>query len=102
MRWIDVRTVYPEQWLVIEALQAHSENEVRFLDRIAVIETCADGQAAFESYRRLHQEYPQREFYFVNTRREKLDIRERRWLGIRVSNQVMETLQIEWHAVCPR
>jgi len=34
-------------------------------------------------YRRLHQQYPIREFYFVNTGRETLDIRERKWLGIR-------------------
>jgi len=29
-----------------------------------------------QSYRRLHQQYPIREFYFVNTGRETLDIRE--------------------------
>ena len=83
MKWSDVRTAYPEQWLVIEALEAHTSGQQRILDRIAVIETCADGQAAFESYRRYHKEYPQREFYYVNTGRERLDIRERAWLGIR-------------------
>ena len=83
MKWPDVRSAYPEQWLVIEALEAHSAEQQRVLDRIAIIEACANGQAAFKSYQRLHKEYPQREFYYVSTDREELDIRERSWLGIR-------------------
>jgi hypothetical protein len=47
------------------------------------------GNAAMENYRRLHQQYPTREFYFVHTNREELDIRERRWLGIRRNNAVI-------------
>ena len=83
MHWIDVRHVYPDQWLVIEALEAHTENDQRHLDRIAVVEVCADGETALQGYRRLHQQYPMREFYFVHTSREKLEIIERRWAGVR-------------------
>ncbi len=83
MIWSDVRKAYPDQWLIIEALEAHTEGIQRILDRIAVIETCADGSAAMQCYERLHQEYPMREFYFVHTGRETLDIRERHWVGIR-------------------
>jgi len=81
--WPQVRDAYPDQWLIIEALEAHTQSSQRLLDRIAVIETCADGAAAMQSYQRLHREYPSREFYFVHTAREDLDIRERRWIGIR-------------------
>ncbi|MCI0394058.1 MAG: hypothetical protein L0332_22840 [Chloroflexi bacterium] len=83
MRWSEVRTTYPDQWLVIEALEAHTEDDRRVLERISVVETCTDGPAAMQRYRQLHQEYPSREFYFVHTGRETLDIRERQWLGIR-------------------
>jgi hypothetical protein len=38
MRWADVRSAHPDQWLVIEALEAHTENRRRVFDRIAVIE----------------------------------------------------------------
>ncbi len=86
MRWPEVRTNYPDQWLVIEALEARTEDQQRRLDRIAVIETCVDGTTAMQSCNRLHQAYPTREFYFVHTRREALDIRERRWLGVRRTN----------------
>ena len=83
MQWSEVRQFYPDQWLVIEALEAHDEDNLRILEKMAVIETCPDGRTAFQSYRRLHQQHPQREFYFVNTQRTELEIRERQWLGIR-------------------
>jgi hypothetical protein len=83
MHWQEIREQYPDQWLVIEALEAHTEDQQRYLDRITVVECCLDGGAALQRYRQLHQEYPLREFYFVHTARETLDIRERQWLGIR-------------------
>lgn len=84
MIWSEIRTAYPEQWLVIEALEAYTTaDNQRQLERIGVIETCSDSSSAMQTYRRLHQIYPTREFYFVHTSREVLDIRERQWIGIR-------------------
>lgn len=84
MKWPEVRNAHPDQWVVIEALEAHTTpDRQRVLDRLAVVDTCPDGAAAFQVYRRLHQQYPQREFYSVHTSREELEIEERRWLGIR-------------------
>jgi hypothetical protein len=80
MIWSEVRKAYPDQWLVVEALEAHTEGHQRLLDRIAVIETCPDGASAMQSYQRLHREYPLREFYYVHTGREDLDIRERHFV----------------------
>ena len=86
MQWSEVRQAHPDRWIIIEALEAHTEGDQRMLDRIAVIETCADGASVMQAYERLHQEYPAREFYFVHTGREKLDIHERRWIGVRRSD----------------
>ncbi len=84
MRWEEVRAGYPDQWLIVEALEAHTTADSRRqLDHLAVLERCSDGQAAMAGCRRLHREYPQRELYFVHTSREELDIEERRWIGIR-------------------
>jgi hypothetical protein len=84
MQWSEVRTAYPNEWLVIEALQARTAPDSRrLLDRVAVVERCTDGSAAMQSYRQLHRQHPARELYFVHTSREDLDIREREWLGIR-------------------
>jgi hypothetical protein len=91
MRWSTIRKAYINQWLVIEALQAHSKEGQRLLDKIAVVETCSDGSAAFQRYRKLHQQHPEREFYYVHTRRTQLNILERQWLGIRRGNAVAIT-----------
>ncbi len=81
MTWSEIRRTYPNTWSIIEALETHSDTQQRVLDRIAVVERCADGASAFESYQRLHQEHPWRELYYVHTGREALDIRERHWVG---------------------
>ena len=89
MLWSEIRKAYPDQWLVIEAIEAHtSPSNQRELEKIAVIETCEDGIAAMNRYRHLHSQYPDREFYFVNTSRKELDIRERQWVGIRRNDAV--------------
>ena len=78
MLWAEIRQAYPNQWLIIEALEAHTTpDKQRHLDCLAVIDTCPDGSAALQRYRHLHQQYPLREFYFVHTSRAELDIRER-------------------------
>jgi len=83
MKWQEIRSHYPQQWLLIEAIRARSEGNQRILDEISVIKTFLDSRTAMQSYTQLHHESPQRELYVVHTKREKLDITERRWLGIR-------------------
>ena len=83
MRWTDIRAQYPNQWLIVDALEAHTENNRRKLDQMTVVELCPDGETAYRRYRELRLEHPKREFYFLHTAREELDIRERHWLGLR-------------------
>lgn len=84
MEWTAIRKAYPDQWLIVEALSAYTATDgLRVLERMAVLEQCRDGSEALTRYRRLHQEYPQREFYFVHTSRQELSIHERQWLGVR-------------------
>ena len=71
MRWTDVCAAYPGQRLVVEALEAHFEvhGEAcrRSLDRLEVIELCADGRAAMHRYRELRRAMPGRELCFIHT-----------------------------------
>ena len=91
MQWSEIRQAYPNEWLIIEALQAHTTpDNHRHLNKIAIIERCIDGNTALQSYRCLHQQHPIREFYFVHTSREELDIREQQWLGIRRGDRDLE------------
>lgn len=83
MRWSEVRATHPDSWLVIEALDAHSESGRRVFDRIAIVEVCPDGPSTMKRYASLRRAHPGRELCFVHTGAEKLEIEERRWIGIR-------------------
>jgi hypothetical protein len=85
MRWIDVRQQFPHQWLVVEALQAHSEAGRRQLEELAIVDTFADSDAAWRAYLKLHRSAPERELYVLHTDRQELDITERAWLGVRAA-----------------
>jgi hypothetical protein len=83
MQWEELRKHYPHQWLLVEALTAHSEDNKRILERLGVLGTYPDSPTAMKAYAQLHREAPARELYVLHTSRETLDITERRWLGIR-------------------
>ena len=86
MIWVEICRAYPEQWLVVEALEVHTtDDHFRQPDRLSVIETCNSGSEAMQTYHRLHHQYPAREFYFLHTSRSELNIREIKWHGIRSS-----------------
>ncbi len=83
MRWVEARALHPDRWLLIEALDAHTENHRRIVDRLAVLEACPNGATALERFRALHREHSDRELYFVHTGNAALEIEERPWIGIR-------------------
>ena len=76
--------LYPDKWLIIEALDAFTnEDNQRKLNDIGIIDICSNNISVMKSYKEFHKQYPEREFYFVHTNKEDLDIREKRWVGIR-------------------
>lgn len=84
MKWQDVRIQYPNSWLLIEALKAHTTPEKRrIIDQLVVIEPFEDFFGAMDAYKHLHREKPDREMYVVHTVNEEILIKERYWAGIR-------------------
>lgn len=83
MKWKDIRSRYPNRWLLLEALEARSEADKRLLEQIAVVDSFTDSETALKSYQDLHRQSPERELYVFHTDRNQLDITERRWLGVR-------------------
>jgi hypothetical protein len=83
MKWQEIRTHYPQQWLLVEAIKARSEDSKRILEQLAVIGTFSDSVTALKSYQQLHHEAPERELYVFHASRETLDVTERKWIGIR-------------------
>ena len=83
MKWQEIRTHYPQQWLLVEAIQARSQANKRILEQLAVVGTFPDSVTAMQSYTQLYRKAPERELYVFHTSRETLDVTERRWMGIR-------------------
>lgn len=84
MKWQDVRKQYPDTWLLIEALEAHTtEEKRRIVENLVVIEQYVDFFNAMTAYKELHHQKPNREMYVVHTINEEIKIKERYWAGIR-------------------
>jgi hypothetical protein len=83
MLWQEVRESYPSQWVVLEALAAHDVENKRIFEDISVVKAVDDSLVAHREYRELHRKYPEREFLFVSTQKEHLDVIVHRWVGIR-------------------
>jgi hypothetical protein len=86
MQWKEIRERFPHQWLLVEAVEAHSTEGKRILDDIAVLQSFSDWPTAMEDYKKLHRKDRQRELYVLHTDRERLEIGEIRWLGLRVAS----------------
>lgn len=77
MRWEEVQERFPNEWVVLEATKAHSEEGSRYIEEVVVIDKFDDSMAAMRRYSELHKQDPQREYCFFHTSRSSLVARER-------------------------
>ena len=83
MKWQEIRRHFVSKWILIEAIEMHSDQGKRILDEIAVLDTFSDSVTALKKYAQLHHDSPMRELFVLHTDREKLDIIEEKWIGVR-------------------
>ncbi len=83
MNWRQLQTRYPGTWVLVEAVEAHSDRGMRVLDDLSLLKVFGESTEAMQDYQRLHHQEPARELYVLHTDREQPNIEERRWLGIR-------------------
>lgn len=84
MNWETLRENFPNKWVLLEAIEAHSNDGRRILDRISLINTYDEGKKALEDYKLIHKKEPSRELYVAHTIKTELKIIERQWLGVRI------------------
>jgi hypothetical protein len=84
MVWEDVKKLFPSQWLLIEAVDAHTDGPNRIIQQIAVIESFnEDSKPALRKYLDLHKVHKDREYYVVHTSKDQLNFEELKWVGVR-------------------
>ena len=82
MNWKDIGQLYPEQWLLLEVLEAESSAETRYLKNLAVLERFTDSMSALRAYRELKKSSPARELLVLHTNRVEPIIQQRHYVGI--------------------
>lgn len=77
MRWVEVQKRFPNEWVVLEVIKAHSIDGQRYIDEIVVIDRFEESIEAMHRYDELRQKQPNREYCFFHTSRPNLVARER-------------------------
>jgi hypothetical protein len=84
MKWKYIRDEYPDCWILLEAIEAHSDRGKRVVDKIAILDKFNNSGEAMTAYRELHKKSPERELYVAHTKNKDLEIEERKWLDVRI------------------
>jgi len=74
MTWQELRTLYPEQWVLVEAIEAATQNGQRIIANLHLIGDFDNWHKAWEQYKVLHRIDRQREYYVLHTSKQTLDI----------------------------
>ncbi len=74
MSWDEIRTHNPDRWVLVEALEAHTDGAHRIIPTLTVIGEYADYYGGWDEFKRLHSEDKWREYYVLHTSRTQLDI----------------------------
>ncbi|MCT8136984.1 hypothetical protein H1D32_04060 [Anaerobacillus sp. CMMVII] len=84
MKWEEIRQAFPEQWILIEAVQAYTnENSERILEEVTPLKKFSNSPDAMKVYQELHRKNPNRELYVLHTNRKSPNIIEKNWVGVR-------------------
>ncbi|MBB6447982.1 hypothetical protein [Bacillus benzoevorans] len=84
MKWEEVCQAFPDQWVLIEAIQANTNDESeRILEEVAPLKKFSNSPEAMKAYQELHRENPSRELYVLHTSRKNPNIIEKKWVGVR-------------------
>jgi len=74
MKWEEITELHPGRFVLVEAIKASSNNRVRQLEEMAVIQDYDNPQEAWSGYKQLHKLQPTRELYVFHTSRSDVEV----------------------------
>lgn len=83
MKWYEVCELYPNQIVLVEALTTTSVNYIRTIEEMSILSNFRDNMEAWHEYKRLHKSNPDKELYIFHTSKEKAEVIEQFFVGIR-------------------
>jgi hypothetical protein len=83
MTWQEIREQFPNKWVLVEALNAHSEQGKRIVETMQFFDHFNNIKDALDAYDQAHDKTPERELLVLHSSHPQLSIEETQWLGIR-------------------
>jgi hypothetical protein len=83
IKWQEVRAQFPNRCVLVEALNAKTRGNERLIDEMSVISDFDNGNDAWKSYRRIHEENKLRELYIFHTNNKNITVIEQPYIGVR-------------------
>jgi hypothetical protein len=83
MDWNLVREQYPDKLVLVEALSTASKDNIRTVKEMSIISIFNNNMEAWEAYKRKHIENPDKELYVFHTSKEKPEVIEKFFIGVR-------------------
>lgn len=83
MKWVEITGMHPDRFVLVEVIKASSNNRMRQLEDMAVIQDYDNSQAAWNGYKHLHKLHPTRELYVFHTSRSDVEVVEEFFSGVR-------------------
>ena len=78
MNWNEVQKLYPDRFVKLQILQSHIENQVRYVDDMAVIQAFDDEKEATRELARSRDD-----IVVYHTGKEKIEIQIKHFFGFR-------------------
>ncbi|MEK4607413.1 hypothetical protein NSS88_10415 [Geobacillus sp. FSL W8-1251] len=78
-----VNSYYPNQFVLVEAISACSQNGKRIIKEMAVIDRYHSVSDAWNGYKQQHKTFPEKELYIFHTSKEQIEVEEQYFIGIR-------------------
>jgi hypothetical protein len=80
MKWSEVCEHYPDQIVLVEALATTSKDNIQ---EMSILSEFSDNMAAWHAYKKIHKSNPGKELYIFHTSKEKAEVVEQFFVGIR-------------------
>lgn len=70
------------RWILFEAIEAYSQDSMRIVEDMSIINVYESGKEALKEYSERHKKDKTKKLYVYNTSNTELRIKERNWIGV--------------------
>jgi hypothetical protein len=88
MKWQEVRQHFPNQWLLVQAMETRSEGGYCYWERVMVLEKFSNGSEALKGLNAYLKSHAPHDVFIFHTAREQLKLEEKPRVVRRITPRV--------------